>query len=65
MIRKSLQALIIGDDDLECKCKKENLSLEDLNLTHVGFISSDLEKYDLVIYKGSKGTKILKIKNLE
>ena len=64
MIRKKLETLIVGDDDLECKCKKENLSLDDLNLTHVGFLVQDLEKFDLIVYKGQRGQKVLKIKNL-
>ena len=64
MKRKTLSALIINDDDLECKCKKEDLTLDQLNLSHVGFVSGDLEKYDLVVYSGKKGQKIIKIKDL-
>ena len=65
MDRKLLNTLIVGDDDLECKCKNnKDLTLELLNLVNVGFVPGDLERYDLIIYKGSRGTKILKIKNL-
>lgn len=64
MNRKLLNTLIVGDEDLECSCKKEDLTIDSINLSNVGFITQDLEKYDLVVYKGSRGLKILKIKNL-
>lgn len=64
MDRKTLNTLIVDDNDLECECKTVDLTIDSINLSHVGFVANDLSKYDLIIYKGSKGTKILKIKNL-
>jgi hypothetical protein len=64
MERKTLNTLIVNDDDLECrkgKDKKE-IKLEDIKLSSVGFIMSDLEKFDLIIYKGRLGKKALRIR---
>lgn len=60
MERKQINTLIVNDDDLECT-KKER-TLEDINLSKVGFLMKDLNKFDLIIYKGKLGQKILKIK---
>lgn len=64
MIRKSLNTLIVNDDDLECECKKKDLDINSINITHLGFRVNDLDSYDLIIYKGVKGTKIIKLKDL-
>lgn len=50
--------LIIGDVELNCNCK--DLTIEDLNITHVGFSDMVLNQFDIILYSGSKGTKILK-----
>lgn len=55
-----IQTLLVDDNDLECKC--ENLKLRDIDLERLGFVNADLEKFDMIIYKGSKGTKIIKSK---
>lgn len=55
-----IQTLLVDDNDLECKC--ENLKLRDIDLGRLGFVNADLEKFDMIIYKGSKGTKIIKSK---
>ena len=55
---KTLNSLLIGDDELECNCKDK--TIDDINITMVGFNPDYLKKYDLVIYSGSKGTKIIK-----
>ena len=60
MERKQINTLIVNDDDLECT-KKER-TLEDINLSKVGFLMKDLNKFDLIVYKGKLGQKILKIK---
>lgn len=64
MERKMLSTLIVNDDDLECRKGKEKkeIKLEDIKLSSVGFIMSDLEKFDLVIYKGRLGKKVLRIR---
>jgi hypothetical protein len=60
MIHKNLDTLIIGDDELECKC--EGKSIDEINISSVGFSIETLEKFDLIIYQGKKGTKIIKSK---
>ena len=63
MERKQLSALIVNDDDLECPGKKEKtLELRDIKLSSVGFVTKDLDKFDLVIYKGKLGKKVLKVR---
>lgn len=54
------KTLIIGDDELNCDCEK--LGLGDLNIGHVGFSMALLDQFDLILYNGKKGTKILKSK---
>ena len=60
MIHKNLNTLIIGDDELECKC--EGKSIDEINVSSIGFSIETLEKFDLIIYQGKKGTKIIKSK---
>ena len=64
MERKMLSTLIVNDDDLECRKGKEKkeIKLEDIKLSSIGFIMSDLEKFDLIIYKGRLGKKVLRIR---
>ena len=65
MERKTLSALIVNDDDLECRKGKEKkeIKLEDIKLSSVGFVMSDLEKFDLIVYKGRLGKKVLRIRD--
>ena len=58
MKRKVMNALIVDDNDLNCNC--EGLTLEEINLGKAGFVNVDLEKFDLIVYKGKRGKKILK-----
>lgn len=60
MDRRMICTLIVSDDELECK--SQTLTLTDMNITHLSFQAKDLEKYDLIVYTGKKGTKILKSK---
>jgi len=60
MERIKINALIVNDDDLDCDCK--DLSITDLNLANVGFRLADIERFDMVVYKGKKGEKILRSK---
>ena len=59
-----LSTLIVNDDDLECRKGKEKkeIKLEDIKLSSVGFIMSDLEKFDLIVYKGRLGKKVLRVR---
>ena len=60
MKRVELATLIVDDNDLECKNDKTTIT--DLNLNSLNFRYEDVEKFDLIVYKGKKGTKILKSK---
>ena len=64
MERRTLSTLIVNDDDLECRKGKEEkeIKLEDIKLSSVGFVTSDLEKFDLIVYKGRLGKKVLRIR---
>lgn len=64
MERRMLSTLIVNDDDLECRKGKEKkeIKLEDIKLSSVGFIMSDLEKFNLIVYKGRLGKKVLRIR---
>ena len=53
-----MNTLIVDDNDLNCNC--EGLTLEEINLGRVGFVNVDLAKFDLIVYKGKRGKKILK-----
>lgn len=55
---KTITALLIGDNELECNCKDK--TIDDINITMVAFNPDSLKKYDLIVYSGSKGTKIIK-----
>lgn len=57
-LKNNVKTLIIGDNELECECDK--LTLQDLNANHIGFAASIINEYELIIYEGKKGTKILK-----
>lgn len=58
MDRKSISLLLINDEDLNCEDKGKTLT--DLALIHLAFNPEDIAKYELIVYKGKKGTKILK-----
>lgn len=65
MDRKLLNTLIVNDDDLECRKKEERekeITLDDIKLSSVGFKAADLEKFDIIVYKGKLGKKALKLK---
>lgn len=61
MTRKDVKILIVDDQDLDCKKKKEEITLEDIGINNVGFLLSDLEKYNIIIYKGRLGKKVLRL----
>lgn len=62
MERRNVTVLIVDDNDLDCRKDKKEITLDDIKLSSVGFVSSDLEKYSLIIYKGALGKKVLKVK---
>ena len=61
MTRLQMNTLLVNDNDLECDCK--DLKLENMTVSNLSFISSDLDKFDLIIYNGKRGTKILRSKH--
>lgn len=62
MDRKLLNTLIINDNDLECRKEEKEITLDDIKLSSVGFKAADLEKFDIIVYKGKLGKKVLKLK---
>ena len=55
---KVVSALLVGDNELECNCKDK--TIDDINISMLAFNPNDLKKYDLIVYSGLKGTKIVK-----
>ncbi len=58
MDRRQIKLLVVDDEYLKCEDKK--VTLTDLKLTSLDFLPKDLAEYELIVYKGKKGTKILK-----
>lgn len=58
MKKEIIKTLIVGDTELECEC--ENKSINELKLSDLGFKLDDLKPYELIVYVGKKGTKVLK-----
>lgn len=57
MNRYSPNLLVVNDNDVHCKTPE---SLEPMTLDNLNFLPGDIEKYDLIVYQGKRGTKILK-----
>lgn len=57
---RRIKTLLVNDEDLNCDCKDK--TIEDITIANVGFSVSIIDSFDLIIYEGSKGTKILKSK---
>ena len=62
MDRKLLNTPIVNDNDLECRKEEKEITLDDIKLSSVGFKAADLEKFDIIVYKGKLGKKALKLK---
>lgn len=58
MERRTLKTLIVHDTDLECDSDK--ITLEEMTIQNTNFSMFDLGGFDLVVYSGRKGKKILK-----
>lgn len=50
-------ALIVTDSDLNCRTES---GLDRVTIGTLGFIPADLDRFELIIYQGTRGTKILK-----
>lgn len=57
---KGINLLVLSDEDMNCDTKKKGLS--DMSLQNIGFSMFAIKDYDLIIYEGQKGSKILKSK---
>jgi hypothetical protein len=53
-----IQTLTVNDDDLNCKDLSKEI--ETIDLGTLGFVSSDLDKFQSIIYVGARGIKVLK-----
>lgn len=60
MNKKQITLLVLDDNDMNCDSKE--IELEKLDLNNAGLSMLVLQNYDLVVYQGSKGSKILKSK---
>lgn len=58
MTTKTVKILVVNDDDLDCT--KEERTLEDITIDKVGFSVSSLSSFQIVIYKGKLGKKVLR-----
>jgi len=60
MDRRTLNTLIVNDDDLDCH--KEDYTLDDIDITKLGFVPSAVEKFDCIVYNGKLGKKVIRIR---
>lgn len=58
MKKYTIQTLTVNDDDLNCKDMSKGI--ESINIGTLSFVSSDLDKFQSIIYVGARGIKILK-----
>lgn len=58
MEQANVKLLVVNDDDMNCDISKD--TIDTMNLGNVGFSNLVLDKYDMVVYVGAKGSKILK-----
>ena len=55
---KGINLLILSDDDMNCNSSGNDISK--MGIENIGFSMFAIKDYDLVIYEGKKGSKILK-----
>lgn len=58
--RASIKLLILNDEDMNCDSR--NSSIDNMGVENIGLSMFAIQDYDLVIYEGTKGSKILKSK---
>lgn len=58
MNKFTLKTLVVNDDDLNCESDK--VPLLAIGLKNLNFLEKDLKEYDLIVYQGKRGCKILK-----
>jgi hypothetical protein len=52
-----MKTLLVNDNDVTCKTESD---LSGMSMNSLNFIPRDLEEYDLIVYQGKRGTKVLK-----
>lgn len=55
---RGVNLLILGDEDMNCNSSSDGL--DKMKLENIGFSFLAIKDYDIVIYEGKKGSKILK-----
>lgn len=63
MDRRVIKTLIVDDNDLNCDCSKK--TIDDISILDVGFSVSVIDSFEMIVYDGSKGSKILKSKYIK
>lgn len=60
MKRADIKLLVLDDEDMNCDTR--NSSLDNMGIQNIGLSMFAIQDYDLIIYEGKKGSKILKSK---
>lgn len=60
MNRADVKLLIVNDADMNCDIAKD--TVDNMSIANVSFVKADLDRFDMIIYVGVKGSKILKSK---
>ena len=55
---KGLNLLVLSDEDMNCSTKSG--TLEKMSISDIGLSMFAIQDYEMVIYEGAKGSKILK-----
>lgn len=58
MKKQNIKLLILDDADMNCDSKTADL--DKMGLENIGFSMLAIQGYDMVVYEGTKGSKILK-----
>lgn len=58
MKKQNIKLLILDDADMNCDSKTDDL--DKIGLENIGFSMFAIQGYDMVVYEGTKGSKILK-----
>lgn len=58
MKKQNIKLLILDDADMNCDSKTDDL--DKIGLENIGFSMLAIQGYDMVVYEGTKGSKILK-----
>ena len=58
MKKQNIKLLILDDADMNCDSKTDDL--DKIGLENIGFSMLAILGYDMVVYEGTKGSKILK-----